>query len=303
MGEVWLAEQLEPVRRKVAIKLIKAGMDTKQVVARFESERQALAADGPPRPSPGSRRWEHPRGPALLRHGVRGGRPHHRALRHPQAVDRGSGSSSWSEVCEGVQHAHQKAIIHRDLKPSNILVTLVDGKAQPKIIDFGIAKATGARLTEKTLFTEVGAVIGTPEYMSPEQADLTARTSTPGRTSTRWASSSTSSSPGSCPLAPRSCAPPERTRSCAASSRKSSQHPRPSTFSVVMTLQTRRVGPRARPGKPGGREVAASHGLHDRDVQTLAGRASGTAWERERFSTTPPRTSGRFPRTRSCRPS
>src|SRR4029453_10554693 len=81
----------------------------------------------------------------------------------------------FAEVCEGVQHAHQKAIIHRDLKPSNILVSLADGAAQPKIIDFGIAKATGYRLTAKTLFTEVGAVIGTPEYMSPEQADLTSQ--------------------------------------------------------------------------------------------------------------------------------
>ena len=113
-----------------------------------------------------ARRW-----PPLLRHGVRRGVADYRALRHaPLHRER---LRLLIEVCEGVQHAHQKAIIHRDLKPSNILVSLVDGKAQPKIIDFGIAKATAYRLTEKTLFTEVGTVIGTPEYMSPEQADLT----------------------------------------------------------------------------------------------------------------------------------
>jgi serine/threonine protein kinase/tetratricopeptide (TPR) repeat protein len=174
MGEVWLSEQLEPVRRKVAIKVIKAGMDTKQVVARFESERQALAL------------MDHPAIARVLDAGsTPEGRPYFvmeyvagvpltehcdtHKLSTPERLE------LLREVCEGVQHAHQKAIIHRDLKPSNILVTLVDGKAQPKIIDFGIAKATGYRLTDKTLHTEVGAVIGTPEYMSPEQADLTAQ--------------------------------------------------------------------------------------------------------------------------------
>jgi eukaryotic-like serine/threonine-protein kinase len=172
MGEVWLAEQLEPVRRRVAIKVIKAGMDTKQVVARFESERQALAL------------MEHPAIARVLDGGsTPEGRPYfvmeyvagvsiteHCDTHKLSTEDR---LELLREVCEGVQHAHQKAIIHRDLKPSNILVSLVDGKPQPKIIDFGIAKATGSRLTERTLFTEVGAVIGTPEYMSPEQADLT----------------------------------------------------------------------------------------------------------------------------------
>src|SRR5450755_2539308 len=174
MGEVWLAEQLEPVRRKVAIKVVKAGMDTKQVVARFESERQALAL------------MDHPAIARVLDGGsTPEGRPYFvmeyvagvsitehcdtHKLSTPERL------ALLGEVCEGVQHAHQKAIIHRDLKPSNILVTLVDGKAQPKIIDFGIAKATGYRLTERTLYTEVGAIIGTPEYMSPEQADLTAQ--------------------------------------------------------------------------------------------------------------------------------
>ncbi|MGO9065967.1 MAG: protein kinase domain-containing protein [Myxococcaceae bacterium] len=172
MGDVWLAEQLEPVRRRVAIKVIKAGMDTKQVVARFESERQALAL------------MEHPAIARVLDGGsTPEGRPYFvmeyvAGVSITEHCDTNKLSTEERlelarEVCDGVQHAHQKAIIHRDLKPSNILVGLVDGKAQPKIIDFGIAKATGSRLTEKTLFTELGAVVGTPEYMSPEQAELT----------------------------------------------------------------------------------------------------------------------------------
>jgi eukaryotic-like serine/threonine-protein kinase len=172
MGEVWLAEQVEPVRRKVALKVIKAGMDTKQVVARFESERQALAL------------MEHPAIARVLDGGsTPEGRPYF-VMEYVAGVSITEHCDTHKlsteerlellrEVCDGVQHAHQKAIIHRDLKPSNILVSLMDGKAQPKIIDFGIAKATGSRLTEKTLFTELGAIIGTPEYMSPEQADLT----------------------------------------------------------------------------------------------------------------------------------
>ena len=172
MGEVWLAEQVEPVRRRVAIKVIKAGMDTKQVVARFESERQALAL------------MEHPAIAKVFDGGsTPEGRPYF-VMEYVAGVpitehcdthrlDTEQRLKLFIEVCDGVQHAHQKAILHRDLKPSNILVCLTDGKAQAKIIDFGIAKATGQRLTEKTFFTEVGAVIGTPEYMSPEQADLT----------------------------------------------------------------------------------------------------------------------------------
>jgi eukaryotic-like serine/threonine-protein kinase len=171
MGEVWLAEQLEP-RRRVALKVIKAGMDTKQVVARFESERQALAL------------MDHPAIAKVFDGGSTAeGRPYF-VMEYVAGVpitehcDTHKLSTTarlelFTEVCAGVQHAHQKAVIHRDLKPSNILVSLMDGKAQPKIIDFGIAKATGYRLTEKTLFTEVGSVVGTPEYMSPEQADLT----------------------------------------------------------------------------------------------------------------------------------
>jgi serine/threonine protein kinase len=172
MGEVWVADQFEPVRRRVAVKVIKAGMDTKQVVARFEAERQALAL------------MDHPAIAKVLDAGATPeGRPYF-VMEYVPGVSITAHCDTHRltteerltllmQVCEGVQHAHQKAIIHRDLKPSNILVSLIDGQPQPKIIDFGIAKATGQRLTEKTLFTELGAVIGTPEYMSPEQADLT----------------------------------------------------------------------------------------------------------------------------------
>jgi eukaryotic-like serine/threonine-protein kinase len=171
MGEVWVAEQLEP-RRKVALKLIKAGMDTKQVVARFESERQALALMDHPAIAKVFDGGSTPEGrPYFVMEYVAGVPITEHCDTHKLSTS--ARLELFAEVCEGVQHAHQKAIIHRDLKPSNILVSLVDGKAQPKIIDFGIAKATGYRLTEKTLFTELGAIIGTPEYMSPEQADLT----------------------------------------------------------------------------------------------------------------------------------
>ena len=169
MGEVWLAEQLEP-RRKVALKLIKAGMDTRQVIARFESESQALAL------------MDHPAVARVLDVGSTSeGRPYFvmeyvagvsiTEYCDTHALSTRARLELFVEVCEGVQHAHQKALIHRDLKPSNVLVALVDGRAQPKIIDFGIAKAVGYRLTEKTLFTDFGEVIGTPDYMSPEQAD------------------------------------------------------------------------------------------------------------------------------------
>jgi eukaryotic-like serine/threonine-protein kinase len=172
MGEVWLSEQVEPVRRRVAVKVIKPGMDTKQVVARFESERQALALMDHPAIAKVFDGGSTPEGrPYFVMEYVAGVPITEHCDTHRLSTR--ERLELFIEVCEGVQHAHQKAIIHRDLKPSNILVSLVDGRAQPKIIDFGIAKATGQRLTEKTLFTEVGAIIGTPEYMSPEQADLT----------------------------------------------------------------------------------------------------------------------------------
>ena len=171
MGEVWLAEQLEPVRRRVAIKVIKAGMDTKQVVARFESERQALALMDHPAIAQVFDGGSTPEGrPYFVMEYVAGISITAHCDNHTLNTEQRL--KLFMEVCDGVQHAHQKAIIHRDLKPSNILVSLSDGKARAKIIDFGIAKATGPRLTENTFFTELGAVIGTPEYMSPEQAEL-----------------------------------------------------------------------------------------------------------------------------------
>jgi len=171
MGEVWLAEQLEPMRRRVAFKLIKTGMDTRQVVARFEAERQALALmdhqaiarvlDGGATPEGR---------PFFVMEYVPGLPITEHCDAHRLSTDQRL--ELFIAVCEAVQHAHHKAIIHRDLKPSNILVTMVDGRALPKVIDFGVAKATSQRLTDRTLHTELGSVIGTPEYMSPEQAEL-----------------------------------------------------------------------------------------------------------------------------------
>jgi serine/threonine protein kinase/Tfp pilus assembly protein PilF len=172
MGEVWMAEQIAPIRRQVAVKIIKAGMDTARVIARFEAERQALAL------------MDHPTIATVFDGGATAeGRPYF-AMEYVRGepitsyCDRYRLSTNerlqlFVRVCEGVQHAHQKGVIHRDLKPSNVLVTVNDGVASPKIIDFGVAKATTQHLTERTLFTELGVLVGTPEYMSPEQADLT----------------------------------------------------------------------------------------------------------------------------------
>src|SRR5580658_3397252 len=170
MGEVWLAEQKTPIHRTVALKLIKAGMDTKAVVARFESERQALAL------------MDHPNIARVFDAGSTAeGRPYFvmeyvPGLPITEYCDKHRLTIKerlelFMQVCEGVQHAHQKAIIHRDLKPSNVLVVEQNNKPVPKIIDFGLAKATAQRLTDKTMFTELGVMMGTPEYMSPEQAD------------------------------------------------------------------------------------------------------------------------------------
>jgi len=170
-GVVFMAEQQEPIHRRVALKIIKAGMDTREVVARFEAERQALAL------------MDHPNIARVLDAGpTASGRPYfvmelvngipmtdycdRHKLGMPERLE------LFMQVCRAVQHAHQKGVIHRDLKPSNVLVTLVDGKPVPKIIDFGVAKALGQRLTEKTLFTSFQTMIGTPTYMSPEQAEL-----------------------------------------------------------------------------------------------------------------------------------
>ena len=172
MGVVYMAEQEEPVRRRVALKIIKLGMDTKWVIARFEAERQALAM------------MDHPNIAKVLDGGAtEAGRPYFvmelvRGIKITEYCDEASLCTRdrldlFIKVCQAIQHAHQKGIIHRDIKPSNILVTINDGVAVPKVIDFGIAKATEGRLTDKTLFTQFEALIGTPAYMSPEQAVMT----------------------------------------------------------------------------------------------------------------------------------
>jgi eukaryotic-like serine/threonine-protein kinase len=172
MGEVWLAEQGEPIRREVALKVIKAGMDTRQVIARFEAERQALALMDHPCIAKVYDAGETPRHlPYFAMEYVPGEAITTYCDRHRLSMqDR---LRLFTQVCDGVQHAHQKGVIHRDLKPSNVLVTIVGDRPVVKIIDFGVAKATAQRLTEKTLFTELGVLIGTPEYMSPEQAEMT----------------------------------------------------------------------------------------------------------------------------------
>lgn len=171
MGTVWVAEQTVPVRRKVALKLIKAGMDSKAVLARFEAERQALAL------------MDHPNIARVLDGGTsEGGRPYFvmeyvKGIPFTDYCDNARLSIAqrlalFVPVCQAVQHAHQKGVIHRDLKPSNILVCLYDGQPVPKVIDFGLAKAMHQPLTEHTLHTAHGAMLGTPLYMSPEQAEF-----------------------------------------------------------------------------------------------------------------------------------
>jgi len=172
-GIVYMAEQQEPVRRQVALKLIKAGMDTKNVIARFEAERQALAM------------MDHPNIAKVLDAGAtEAGRPYFvmelvRGIKITDYSDTNYLSTRerldlFVQVCHAIQHAHQKGIIHRDIKPSNILVTMHDGVPMPKVIDFGIAKATQQPLTDKTLFTAFNQFMGTPSYMSPEQAEMSA---------------------------------------------------------------------------------------------------------------------------------
>ena len=171
MGVVYMAEQQEPVRRKVALKIIKPGMDTREVIARFEAERQALAMMDHPNIAKVFDAGATDIGPALLRDGTGPRHPAHGLLR-PERLTTGSGWSCSSRSASAVQHAHQKGIIHRDLKPSNVMVTLYDGVPVPKVIDFGVAKAISGQLTERTLFTHYGQMIGTPLYMSPEQAEM-----------------------------------------------------------------------------------------------------------------------------------
>ena len=171
-GIVWMAEQEQPVRRRVALKIIKMGMDTKEVIARFEQERQALAM------------MEHSNISKVFDAGAtQSGRPFFvmelvRGVKITEYCDEqqlptGQRLALFIQVCQAVQHAHQKGIIHRDLTPSNILVTINDGEAVPKVIDFGVAKATQGRLTDATFFTQFQHMVGTPLYMSPEQAELT----------------------------------------------------------------------------------------------------------------------------------
>ena len=171
MGVVYKAEQITPVKRSVALKIIKLGMDTRQVAARFETERQALAV------------MDHPNIAKVFDGGAtETGRPFFvmelvRGVPITEYCDKHKLTTRerltlFIQVCQAVQHAHQKGVIHRDLKPSNVLVVAPEDKPIPKIIDFGIAKAVEHRLTERTLFTEQGQLIGTPEYMSPEQAEM-----------------------------------------------------------------------------------------------------------------------------------
>jgi eukaryotic-like serine/threonine-protein kinase len=170
-GVVFMAEQERPVRRRVALKVIKPGMDTRQLIARFEAERQALAL------------MDHPNIAKVLEAGATdSGRPYFvmelvRGIPITQFCDQNSLTlperlGLFITICHAVQHAHQKGIIHRDLKPTNVLVTLHDGQPVAKVIDFGVAKATGQRLTDRTLFTAFAQMVGTPLYMSPEQAEM-----------------------------------------------------------------------------------------------------------------------------------
>jgi tetratricopeptide (TPR) repeat protein len=173
MGVVYLAEQEQPIRRRVALKVIKLGMDSQEVIARFESERQALAL------------MNHPNIARVFDAGTTdAGRPFF-VMEHVAGIpitdycdknrlDASERLKLFSQVCQAVQHAHQKGIIHRDIKPSNVLVSIEDDQPRPKVIDFGVAKAIDQRLTERSLFTRQGMLVGTPGYMSPEQAEPTA---------------------------------------------------------------------------------------------------------------------------------
>lgn len=173
MGTVYMAEQTQSVQRKVALKIVKPGMDSGQIIARFEAERQALAM------------MDHANIARVLDVGAtEAGRPFFvMELVHGVSITKYCDDSRLTPrarlelfvpVCQAIHHAHQKGIIHRDIKPSNVMITLCDGRPVPKVIDFGVAKATEQRLTERTLFTQYGAMVGTPEYMSPEQAEMSA---------------------------------------------------------------------------------------------------------------------------------
>ncbi len=172
-GLVYMAEQIESVHRKVALKVIKAGMDTKQVIARFEAERQALALMDHPNIARFLDVGETAEGRPYFVMELVKGMPITQYCREKK-LPAEARIALFIQVCRAIQHAHVKGIIHRDLKPSNILITLQDGQAIPKVIDFGIAKAMDQRLTDKTLFTRFEHMLGTPAYMSPEQVALSA---------------------------------------------------------------------------------------------------------------------------------
>src|SRR5262245_29807181 len=173
MGAVWVAEQQQPVRRRVALKVIKPGMDSAQVLRRFEAERQALAL------------MDHTHIAKVFDAGTTdGGRPYFvMELVHGVPITRYCDEQHlpvrqslelFVGVCQAIQHAHTKGVIHRDVKPSNVLVSVQDGKPVVKVIDFGVAKAMNQRLSEQTVYTEIGSVVGTLEYMAPEQAEVSA---------------------------------------------------------------------------------------------------------------------------------
>src|SRR5262249_45734543 len=169
MGEVWVAKQPEPVKRKVALKLIKPGLDSRAVLQRFEQERQALAL------------MDHPNIARVFDAGLTpNGQPFF-VMELVNGLPLNKFSDDWKlkpkerlelfvPICQAVQHAHQKGIVHRDLKPANVLVTMIYAKPVPKVIDFGVAKASAGKLTAESMSTQFGAVVGTLEYMSPEQA-------------------------------------------------------------------------------------------------------------------------------------
>ncbi len=260
-GVVYMAEQKEPVKRRVALKMIKVGMDTREVVARFEAERQALAMmdhpniakvfdagvtgvplafgsagilpassvlltnEQPAGKDAGAPRQLYAQGQseaaksqiANRESQISPGRPYFvmelvRGIKITDYCDEKQLSTRerldlFIKVCQAVQHAHQKGIIHRDLKPSNILVTVNDGVAVPKIIDFGIAKATQMELTEKTVFTRFQQFMGTPAYMRPEQAEMTSLDVDTAATSTAWACCSTNCSPAKPRSTQKNCSP------------------------------------------------------------------------------------------------
>src|SRR4029450_10061983 len=173
MGTVFMAEQTQPVQRRVALKIIKPGMDSRQVISRFTAEKQALAL------------MDHVNIARVLDAGVTDqGRPYFvMELVHGVRIAKYCDDNHLTPrqrlelfvpVCQAIQHAHQKGIIHRDIKPSNVMITLYDGKPVPKVIDFGVAKATEQKLTERTLFTQYGTMVGTLEYVRPEHAEMSA---------------------------------------------------------------------------------------------------------------------------------